>query len=174
MKSYFPLVFIFAFLSLGWRDVPFNDPPLAQEFSDTIRGDFNGDGKTELLFIAMDADSSVMMDTVIVGCSDKKIPAIGFTAMSASLTLEGDLDENGTDEISVLLCSEGAWCGMAVLTFHNGQWLRRAKASVYGPDGHTDYVRKAPEKGYFIIMEEWWGENGEFKVTEKKIKVIPE
>lgn len=135
-----------------------SESPVLMKCTDTITGDFDGDGKREYVFL----QKSDRVDSITLSCSNGKIPAFRFHAMGSCLSNEGDLDDNGTDEMTVCSWSEGAWQWMTVYTFRKGSWIKTIDSfSVYGPDGRTDYVKKGPAKGQATIWVEGFGYDGQ-------------
>ncbi|TND08464.1 MAG: hypothetical protein FD123_2260 [Bacteroidetes bacterium] len=140
-------------------------------FSDSIKGDFDGDRKPEYLWVKTIPDS-IPVDSCTILCSNSSIPPFRFQAMGCSLSNEGDLDNNRADEVTVNSWAEGAWGVITVYAFRKGKWIETIERfSVYGPDGHTDYVKKGPGKGEATIIRETWGQHGEFAVETKTVKL---
>ena len=97
---------------------------------DAIKGDFNGDGKLDYMWLQKPKLKDEEMDcegdcTSFIKFSDPTIPPIEVeSCISGYPTNEGDLNKNGTDEIGLLPgWFTSCWKAYYVWTFKNGDWI---------------------------------------------------
>ena len=97
--------------------------------SAAIRGDFNGDGELESMWLAAPVIKQNDMDCVgecvsYIRFSNSLIPEIRLkTCIGGSPVNEGDLDGDGCDEIGVLPAwFTSCWRNYRVFTFKDGRW----------------------------------------------------
>jgi len=121
---------------------------------DSVKGDFNGDGKEEYGWAEHD-DAGVA--SCAIAFSDKMLLSIdlGKDLYGARLINEGDLDDNGTDELSVVPYGDaGEWSNCSLYSFVDGKWLEALKPfAVYGNGG--DYIQKDPKQKNAVIITEF-------------------
>ena len=123
----------------------------------TIEGDFNGDGKTEQLWIESNNENGAPMCTI--KCSDASIPAITIdTCFGGHLVFEEDLNGNGSDEFSFIQFGDASeWMSCQLYTFTNGKWCKPIDAfSIYGFGVKEDRIRKATKKNRVIVQKDGW------------------
>ena len=96
---------------------------------DAVEGDFNGDGKSEFMWLVppklIENDMSCEgICTSVIQFSDNSIPAIKVEDCIDGLPVnEGDLNGNGTDEIGLLPgWFTSCWHSYLVWTYRNGQF----------------------------------------------------
>jgi formylglycine-generating enzyme required for sulfatase activity/predicted Ser/Thr protein kinase len=97
--------------------------------SAAIKGDFNGDGELESMWLAAPVIKQNDMDCVgecvsYIRFSNSLIPEIRLkTCIGGSPVNEGDLDGDGCDEIGVLPAwFTSCWRNYRVFTFKDGRW----------------------------------------------------
>lgn len=98
-------------------------------YTDTLQGDFNGDGQTELAFTfrtlrqrgnPMETGTSGAFE---VRFSDSTIPAIKYGCCEARLVPEGDLNHDGADDFSIFEEPEnGTTYEFYTYTFKSKKW----------------------------------------------------
>jgi len=125
---------------------------------DSIKGDFNGDGKMEYAWIESfkTNDSGKCRTGCKIKFSDKNLPDInlGYDIYGGHLINQGDLNDKAGDEFSVVPYGDASeWSFCAVYSFNKNKWVQIVKPfNVYG--SHGNYVKKHPgKKGYLIITE---------------------
>lgn len=132
-------------------------------YSDSISGDFDGDGKLEYLWLEspdMERDSvKIRKEGVAVYAvfSDKKFPFIKFPNhySGGHLENEGDLDENGTDEFSIIPYGEGSWAYCCLYTWRHEKWHKPIKCfDVWDGLGDRNIYKDTNNIGY-VIVNEW-------------------
>ena len=101
---------------------------------DSIAGDYNGDGKTEYMWLETPQVDGTEMDCVgdctsYVRFSDPKIPSIEVkNCISGNLKNEGDLNYNRTDEVGLLPgLFTSCWSDYHVWTLIKGEWTLAIK-----------------------------------------------
>lgn len=153
MKNLFLIVVICCSLSLNAQ-------------SDSVLGDFNGDGKKEYLW--SEIISSDTTPTCIIHCSDPHISPITTLGEchGGFLIFEGDLNGDGTDEVSFLQHGDASeWQYCSVFTYQDNQWREPVNGfSVYS--GKTEeLVRPDPErKGYVLLEKNVMAEIGAIRI----------
>ncbi len=65
-------------------------------------GDFNGDGKPDLVFYGTPAELTILFNDGKAGFSESKKVAIGDLVQKASALAVGDLDQDGRDDLAML------------------------------------------------------------------------
>jgi hypothetical protein len=97
--------------------------------TDTIKGDFNGDGMLDYAWVvpATDPECQDCKDnyTSYIKFSDIHFPSIKVKdCIGGTLTNLGDLNKNGTDEIGFLPWKyAGCWSAYNVYTLETNQWV---------------------------------------------------
>ncbi len=144
--------------------------------SDTLTGDFNGDGKQEHVWL--EADYEKCRETGDekscrgkIQCSDNKIsPLVIDDCPFGSIKNEGDLNDDGKDEIGILPGWFTSACrGYEVYTLRNNKWKE-----VCNTIANTENMRQAgiiliekdtKRKGYAIVREAIEGYINKYKNT---------
>jgi hypothetical protein len=107
-----------------------DSPPHQTEMiPDTVRteGDFNGDGKPDTAFgvLLVAAAPGKTQGDYIVRFSDGSIPSIEAGKGAIRLINEGDLNEDGHDELSIYQAPEhGCTYTMSTWSLHNNMWRK--------------------------------------------------
>jgi hypothetical protein len=135
----------------GVQDIPNN----------AIKGDYDGDGETEFAWIInaeTDGDRCLNICECFVTFSNKSIPKfkVGKTCVTAHIRNEGDLNDNGVDDLSINTHGfNSTWSGVYVYTNRNGNWSDLVEPfSHWGGNGIIDFIQKdTSQKGYVIIRE---------------------
>lgn len=145
---------------------------------DTIKGDFNGDGKIEYAYSESNPAEYYSLDEVDDGklnnitFSNPTIPAIETKFQIERLTNEGDLNGDGIDEIGFNKRAISRICGYTVYSLsRTNQWkeLFRVGYDALNPPG--DVCRPDPNRpGYVIVQTVEW-EDGESTLIEKAVKI---
>ena len=98
--------------------------------ADSIAGDYNGDGKTEYMWLETPQVDENEMDCVgdctsYIRFSDPKLPSIEVkNCISGDLKNEGDLNYNRTDEVGLLPgLFTSCWNDYHVWTLIKGEWI---------------------------------------------------
>lgn len=101
---------------------------------DAVKGDFNGDGKPEYMWLETPQISDSEMECVgdcisFIRFSDTSIPSISISdCIDGNPTNKGDLNGNGTDEIGLLpVWFTSCWRSYYVWTLKNGKWIYAVK-----------------------------------------------
>jgi hypothetical protein len=96
-----------------------------------IKGDFNGDGKLDYMWLHTPKLTANEMDCIgecnsFIKFSDPTIPSIKVTnCISGHPSNAGDLNKNRTDEIGLLPgWFTSCWRDYYVWTFKNGAWIK--------------------------------------------------
>lgn len=122
--------------------------------SDSIYGDFNGDGKKE--YVWNETVSTDSFPSCIIRSSDKTVPPVFLNreCYGGHLILEGDLNGDGTDEFSFLEHGDASeWLFCSVFTLRNGNWSNPIRGFTVYSSNHEDLVNKdKSNSGYVIIV----------------------
>jgi hypothetical protein len=96
--------------------IEFDDNITKQKSVETINGDFNGDGKIEFAYVSL-KDGFVYF-------SNKDIPPVPHSSNTGEFRLfnEGDLDNDGINEISVYQSYDIDFDQMTTYSIKNGYW----------------------------------------------------
>ena len=126
---------------------------------ETILGDFNGDGKAESAELYRLSKNDVSTDNIYftnnsINSIDSSV--IEYTAMY--LTNEGDLNDDGADDIGFFLhCGQSYWGTYAVYSYVGGEW-KLLLSYDHNPGWNNtpiqDLVRKHPTKANCVIIKE--------------------
>ncbi|WP_147323505.1 putative periplasmic lipoprotein [Chitinophaga silvatica] len=113
--------------------------------SDTITGDFNGDGKIDSAWMKLTKQGygnpveDGVPDEYTVFFSDTSLSGIKIGCCEAILINEGDLNKDGKDELSTYQASEnGNTYRMSTWTFGTGNWQPLFKTFLIPTGG--DYI----------------------------------
>ena len=145
---------------------------------DTIKGDFNGDGKIEYAYSESNPAEYYSLDEVDDGklnnitFSNPTIPAIEIKFQIERLTNEGDLNGDGIDEIGFNKRAISRICGYTVYSLsRTNQWKELLRVGYDALNPPSDVCRPAPNRpGYVIVQTVEW-ENGESTPIEKTVKI---
>ena len=145
---------------------------------DTIYGDFNGDGIIEYAYSYSNSEDGAFGVSMENGkrnkitFSNSTIPIIETEWYISKLTNEGDLNNDGIDEIGFSLGAASQLTTYKVYSLHNNEWKELLSVDSHGAfDG--DLVRVDPKKKGYVIAKtaEWDKETEWFKQVEKSIKI---
>ena len=149
---------------------------------DSVQGDYNGDGKTEYMWLVppkiMENDMSCEGNcTSIIQFSDNSIPAIKVEDCIDGLPVnEGDLNGNGTDEIGVLPgWFTSCWHTYLGWTYKNGQFtyaVEPISTHCNQWDKGIDAIEKDREKEGYVIVRYSEITDADFVVLSKSVKII--
>jgi hypothetical protein len=126
--------------------------------TDSIKGDFNGDGKAEYAWLSYFEPIPVTCKNCdpTIWFSDKSLPAIvlDLYASGGNLINQGDINDDGADDLSVVPFGDASeWSTCILYSFRNGAWMEPVgRFPVFGAGG--DYVdTDSARKGYLQITE---------------------
>lgn len=147
------------------------------QLCETILGDFNGDGKEESAELYRLSKDDVSIDNIyFTNDSIKPIDnsAIEYNAMY--LTNEGDLNDDGADDIGFFLhTGESYWGTYVVFSYAGGKW-KLLLSFGYNPGWNEfpiqELVRKHPIKTHCAIIKEISLEQS--GMTERELELTPE
>lgn len=115
-------IFLFGMISL-------NSIAQTSGVGTSIQGDFDGNGKKEFAFSVQtrEGEGNPMEDGIaaeyVVNFSDEKIPSLGGDCCEIVLVNEGDLNNDGNDEISIWQYPvNGSVFSFETHSFKNGKW----------------------------------------------------
>lgn len=148
-------------------------------YSDSISGDFDGDGKQEYVWLEspdMERDSVRIAKegiAVYARFSDKKFQFIKFPNHYSGgiLMNEGDLDDNGTDELSVIPFGEGSWAYCCLYTWRYEKWHKPIKCfDVWDGLGDRNIYKDSINRGYVIVNEWYYDEEKGIQLETMSVK----
>lgn len=155
-------------------------PPDSIIFSnDSLRGDFNGDGKIETLYVTSNGciDEEIPETCICTLSFSNKLPSIKMVeSVGAELYYLGDLNNDGADEFGYLRIGYEDWQKYHVFTLRNNVWVTLVPPF----DVYLDYFYKKGlvpveidknKKGYVIIRSCKMSEPEPIIIT-KSVKVI--
>lgn len=126
------------------------------ELRETVFGDFNGDGKQEFakLFQLTEGEYNVSFSSGSIKPIESSV--IEFSAMY--MTNEGDLNNDGADDIGMFLHSgESYWGTYAVYSYAGGEW-KQLLSFGHNPGWNDmpfqELVSKHPSKSCCVIIKE--------------------
>ena len=153
-------------------------PDTIMHLSDSIKGDFNGDGKLDILYIhgneCLDEDNPESCFCVL--SFSNKLPSIKITNTMGSVSLYnlGDLNNDGSDEIGYIPYWHSNWKTYYVLTLKNGVWVDLVKPFTVNlnkiDEGLVPIEKDKKKKGY-VIVRTCIMADPEPKIETKSIKV---
>ncbi len=148
---------------------------------DAVKGDFNGDGKPEYVWvvgpkIADSGEDCVGKCTIkIVSSNPEIVPVVISNAIGGTITNLGDLNDNGTDEIGILPeWFTSCWSPYYVYTLANKYWQEVVPSfSTHCNQWEADVkpIEKAPGKKGFVIIRYSAFENEEVVTKAKTIPI---
>lgn len=145
---------------------------------DTIKGDFNGDGKIDYAYSESNPAEYYSLNEVDDGklnniaFSNPTIPAIETEFQIERLTNEGDLNGDGIDEIGFNQRAISRICGYTVYSLsRTNQWKELLRIGYDALNPPSDVCRPDPHRpGYVIAQTAEW-EDGESTLIEKTVKI---
>lgn len=145
---------------------------------DTIKGDFNGDGKIEYAYSESNPAEYYSLDEVDDGklnnitFSNPTIPAIETEFQIERLTNEGDLNGDSMDEIGFNQRAISRICVYTVYSLsHTNQWKELLRIDYDALNPPSDVCRPDPNRpGYVIVQTVEW-EDGESTPIEKMVRI---
>jgi hypothetical protein len=124
--------------------------------SNTIVGDFNGDGRTDTAFVVRTKEGygnpveDGVPDEYAIQFTDTLLHSVNINCCEARLFNEGDLDSDGADEIGVFKAPEnGNVYFMSVWTFRDQRW-EEFMESFAVPTGGDDLSDKEVQQKVFL------------------------
>lgn len=149
---------------------------------DTVKGDFNGDGKMDLMWLDKPkiADTGMECDgncDSYIRFSDPAIPSILVKDCIDGLPDNlGDLNKNGTVEIGLLPgWFSSCWREYFVWTYLNGKWVFAVEPFMTYCNQWDDNVKPIEidknREGFVIIRYTELTEEPDFAVKSKSIKI---
>ena len=177
MQSIKPLLlFILLFTSNFYNQQKINTIP-----KDAVKGDFNGDGKPEYIWIVKPKISDSGEDCVgkcaiKIVCSNPDIQPVSIeNAIGGTITNLGDLNYDGKDEFGVLPeWFTSCWAPYYVYTLTNKHWLPAVPSfPTHCNQWEADVkpIERAPGKKGYVTIRYSVFENKEI-LTRSKIVVI--
>jgi hypothetical protein len=142
----------------------------------TIIGNFDGDGKNEIAWMVGPKIDTSGMDCIgececTIEFSNPKIePFYLINCLPGDLKNEGDLDGDGTDEISIVPgWFTSAWRSMYLISFKNGQMQQIIEPfTVYVGDDFNGKRIMPSQHGYVTIVTDRWNDDNTEILHEKK------
>ena len=149
--------------------------------TDSIPGDYNGDGKMEYMWLEPPKVDKTEMDctgdcTSYIRFSDPKIPSIEVkNCISGVPKNEGDLNHNKTDEVGLLPgLFTSCWSDYHVWTLIKGEWVNAVKpfpTHCNQWDADVKPIEIDPKHKGFVIIS-FSTNNGTDILTETKSEEI--
>jgi hypothetical protein len=144
----------------------------AQIPSNTIKGDFNGDGITDYMWL----ETISKTEECKIRFSSAISPIIVESCLGGSPVNEGDLNDDGTDEVGLLpIWESSCWKGYFVYTFKNNTWIEALEPisthCIQWEKNILPIVKDPTRKGYvFINYSELTDEGIEVKTKNVKLQ----
>lgn len=149
---------------------------------DTVKGNFNGDDKIDLMWLDKPKITNNGIDCIgncnsFIQFSDKAIPPILVKDCISGLPDNlGDLNKNGTDEIGLLPgWFSSCWRAYFVWTYLNGNWEFAVEPFMTYCNQWDDNVKPIEidknKVGYVIIRYTGLTEEPDFDVKLKSVKI---
>lgn len=144
---------------------------------DTIKGDFNGDGKIEYAYSESNPAEYYSLDEVDDGklnnitFSNPTIPAIETEFQIERLTNEGDLNGDGMDEIGFIKRAVSRVCGYAIYSLSRTQWKKLLHVDYDALNPPSDVFRPDPNKSGYVIVQTVKWDDGESIPIVKSVKI---
>ncbi|MDR2683857.1 MAG: hypothetical protein LBB53_00560 [Prevotellaceae bacterium] len=144
----------------------------AQIPSNAVEGDFNGDGITDYMWletISKTEECKIRFSGVIP-------PIIVSACLGGSPVNEGDLNDDGTDEVGLLpIWESSCWKGYFVYTFKDNTWVEAFEPvsthCIQWEKNILPVVKDSTRKGYvFINYSELTDEGIEVKTKNLKLQ----
>jgi hypothetical protein len=162
MKTLISIILVFIKFNLAAQNIAAGKRDLS--IGDTIQGDFNGDGKPEYLWV-VNARDNVKYECIdkqckiTAHCSNKKIPTLVTKTDydSGILYNEGDLNNDGADDVSFVIWGDGSWSGCYVYTLHNNKWVELVNSFSLWDGLGQENIKIDPNNPGNIIIKEWHG-----------------
>lgn len=145
---------------------------------DTIKGDFNGDGKIEYAYSESNPAEYYSLDEVDDGklnnitFSNPTIPAIETEFQIERLTNEGDIDGDGADEIGFVERAVSRICRYTVYSLaRTNQWKKLLHVDYDALNPPSDVFRPDPNKSGYVIVQTVKWDDGESIPIVKSVKI---
>lgn len=149
--------------------------------ADAVKGDFNGDGNFEYMWLTPPKLGQEDMTceggcTSIIQFSDKSIPSISVEDCIDGLPVnEGDLNNNGTDEIGLLPgWFTSCWHTYLVWTNKNGNWLYAVdpiSTHCNQWEKGVDAIEKDKNREGYVIVRYSEITDADFVVISKSVRI---
>jgi hypothetical protein len=148
--------------------------------NDAIKGDYNGDGKIDYMWLESPQIDEENMDCVgqcncLIKFSDPTIPSIEITdCIGGNFYNEGDLNKNGNDEIGLTPgWFTSCWRTHHVWTFKSGAWLKVVSFPIHCDQADGTLIEVDNNKeGHVIIRYSEQPNGGDIITRVKSIKII--
>ncbi|MDR1339045.1 MAG: hypothetical protein LBK58_03195 [Prevotellaceae bacterium] len=144
----------------------------AQIPGNAVEGDYNGDGITDYMWL----ETIDKTEECKIRFSGNIAPLIVGTCLGGSPVNEGDLNDDGTDEIGLLPVWEtSCWKGYFVYTFKDNQWLEALEPvpthCIQWEKNILPVVKDSTRKAYvFVNYSELTDEGIEIKTKTVKLQ----
>lgn len=124
-------------------------------FNDLTTGDFNGDGTLEKVLINKPFLEESPFKVIFPVSVVKTIDYSDSYAQDIYVVNEGDLNQDGTDELSICFWNEGVWGRRDLYTFKRNKWLKISSTTMLFGGKAVDRVRPHPsKKGYVEVVQD--------------------
>jgi hypothetical protein len=143
----------------------------AQIPSNAVEGDFNGDGITDYMWI----ETIDKTEECKIRFSGAIPPIIVGTCLGGSPVNEGDLNDDGTDEVGLLpIWESSCWKGYFVYTFTKNQWIEIIEPisthCIQWEKNILPVVKDSTRKGYVFVNYSELTDDG-IEVKTKSVKL---
>jgi hypothetical protein len=158
---FLPACFIVAF-SVRKSPAPLliQSPPKAEEIKmiDSIVGDFNGDNQPEYAWVQKTGNEKsgelVIQNVCTIRFSDERIPPLNTNlyCIFGNLWNEGDLDEDGADDLALVLYNQREWSLCYIFSLKKRIWYQRNDPFMVWGGLDPEDIQKLPgQKGKLQI-----------------------
>jgi hypothetical protein len=143
----------------------------AQIPGNSIKGDFNGDGITDDMWL----ETLDKTEQCKIRFSGAIPPIIINTCLGGNPVNEGDLNDDGADEVGILPVWEtSCWKGYFVYTFKNSQWVEALEPvsthCIQWERNILPVVKDSARKGYVRVSYSELTDNG-IEIKTKTVKL---
>jgi hypothetical protein len=144
----------------------------AQIPSNAVEGDFNGDGITDYMWL----ETIDKTEECKIRFSGNIAPIIVGTCLGGSPVNEGDLNDDGNDEVGLLpIWETSCWKGYFVYTFKENQWIEALEPvpthCIQWEKNILPVVKDSTRNGYvFVNYSELTDEGIEIKTKTVKLQ----
>lgn len=142
---------------------------------DAVRGDFDGDGKSEYIWITPKFDSEgYVVGPTVLKSNNPKLNGLKLTATRGFILLNlGKLDSTGRDFVGIVPSYDSTWTQFYTYVFRNGKWVQPIAPFSYWESSNYDGPRviRGRQKGRLgIFYDDMSDDDFNYKYKEVPVK----